>query len=321
MFKCIYNGEAEKEAGKNVFGATIKAMCAADPDVVYLDADLMNSIGTYKLDKEFPNQIIECGIQEANMVGVAAGLSAVGKKPFLHTFGSFAGRRVFDQAFMSVAYAQNSAVIVGSDSGINAAYNGGTHMPFEDICLYRAIPNTLVIDVTDSAMLASILPALKDRKGLTYLRICRKNCIAVYEPGSTFEFGKANVLRDGSDVVIFAAGLMVAKALEAAKQLEAEGISAAVIDMFCIKPLDEAAVLEYAKKCGAVVTAENGNVVGGLGAAVSNCLSENLPTPVRKVGVQDRFGQVGTVDFLAKEYGLTAEEVVKAAKAAIAMKA
>lgn len=320
MFKCIYNGQAEKEAGKNVFGATIKKMIAEDPQVVYLDADLMNSIGTGGLDVQDPKQVIECGIQEANMVGVAAGMSAVGKKPFVHTFGSFAGRRVFDQAFMSVAYAKNNVRIIGSDSGINAAYNGGTHMPFEDICLYRAVPESTVIDVTDSAMLASLLPDIKDKKGLTYLRICRKNCMAVYSEDSKFELGKANLLRDGKDVTIIAAGYMVSKALDAAELLKAEGIDAAVIDMFCIKPLDEEIVLEYAEKTGAIVTAENGNVVGGLGAAVSNCVAEANPVPVKKVGVKDRFGQVGTVDFLAETYGLTAKEVVSAAKAAIAMK-
>ena len=320
MFKCIYNGEKEKTAGKNAFGATIKKMVQEDSKVVYLDADLMNSIGTYGLDTDYPDQIVECGIQEANMVGVAAGMSAAGMKPIVHTFGSFAGRRVFDQAFMSVAYAKNNVIIVGSDSGINAAYNGGTHMPFEDICLYRAIPETLVIDVTDSAMLTSILPDLKDRKGLTYLRICRKNCVAVYSEDSKFEFGKANVLRDGKDVTFIAAGLMVATALEAAEQLKAEGIDAAVIDMFCIKPLDEAVVLEYAEKTGAIVTAENGNVVGGLGAAVSECLAENRPTPVQMVGIRDRFGQVGTVDYLAETYGLTAKDMVEAAKKVIARK-
>ena len=320
MFKCIYNGEKEKTAGKNAFGAAIKKMVQEDSKVVYLDADLMNSIGTFGLDKDFPDQIIECGIQEANMVGVAAGMSATGMKPFVHTFGAFAGRRVFDQAFMSVAYAKNNVVIIGSDSGINAAYNGGTHMPFEDICLYRAVPEALVIDVTDSAMLSSILPDLKDRKGLTYLRICRKNCVAVYSEDSKFEFGKGNVLRDGKDVTFIAAGLMVAPALEAAELLKAEGIDAAVIDMFCIKPLDEKLVLEYAEKTGAIVTGENGNVVGGLGAAVAECLSENRPTPLRMVGVRDRFGQVGTVDFLAETYGLNAKDMVEAAKAVIARK-
>lgn len=320
MFKCIYNGEKEKAAGKNVFGATIKKMVQNDSKVVYMDADLMNSIGTFGLEKDYPDQIVEAGIQEANMVGVAAGMSAAGMKPIVHTFGSFAGRRVFDQAFMSVAYAKNNVVIVGSDSGINAAYNGGTHMPFEDICLYRAVPEATVIDVTDSAMLASILPELVENKGLTYVRICRKNCVAVYSEDSTFEQGKANVLRDGKDVAIFAAGYMVSEALKAAEELAKEGIDAAVIDMWCIKPLDEACVLEYAKKCGAVVTAENGNVVGGLGAAVSELLGENLPTPISMVGIRDRFGQVGTVDFLAETYGLTAAKVAEEAKKTIARK-
>ena len=320
MFKCIYNGEKEKVAGKNAFGAAIKKMVASDPKVVYLDADLMNSIGTYGLDKDYPDQIVEVGIQEANMIGVAAGMSAAGMKPIAHTFGSFAGRRVFDQAFMSVAYAKNNVVIIGSDSGINAAYNGGTHMPFEDICLYRAVPEAAVIDATDSAMLSSILPGLVERKGLTYVRICRKNCVAVYSEDSTFEVGKANVLKDGSDVVIFAAGYMVAESLKAAALLAEEGIDAAVIDMWTIKPLDEAVVLEYAKKCGAVVTAENGNVVGGLGAAVAEVLGEKLPTPMSMVGIRDRFGQVGTVDFLAEEYGLTAAKVVEEAKKTIARK-
>ena len=320
MFKVIYNGEKEKATGKGVFGACIKKMAQEDPKFCYLDADLMNSIGTSGLEVEFPNQVFDCGIQEANMVGVAAGMSAAGMKPIVHTFGVFASRRVFDQAFMSVAYAQNNVVIVGSDAGINAAYNGGTHMPFSDICLYRAIPNATVIDITDSAMLGSILPGLKERKGLTYVRMGRKNCVSVYSEDSTFEIGKANVVRDGKDAVIIAAGRMVANALDAANKLAAEGIDVAVVDMFTIKPLDEAVVLEYAKKTGAVVTAENGNVVGGLGAAVAELLGEKLPTPMKMVGVQDRFGQVGTVDFLAKEYNLTSDDIVKAVKETVARK-
>ena len=177
-----------------------------------------------------------------------------------------------------------------------------------------------MIDTTDSAMLASILPDLVERKGLTYVRICRKNCVAVYSEDSKFEVGKANVLRDGKDVAIIAAGYMVSEALKAAEKLAEEGIEAAVIDMWTIKPLDEALVLEYAKKTGAVVTAENGNVVGGLGAAVAECLGENCPIPMSMIGIRDRFGQVGTVDFLAETYGLTPEKVVEAAKKTIARK-
>lgn len=320
MFKCIYNGDPEKLAGKAVFGATIKKMIQEDSNVVYLDADLMNSIGTGNFEVEFPNQVVECGIQEQNMIGVAAGMSAVGKKPFAHTFGSFAGRRVFDQAFMSVGYAKNNVRIIGSDSGINAAYNGGTHMPFEDICLYRAIPESTVIDITDSTMLANLLPTLKDRPGLTYIRICRKTCIAIYSEDSTFEIGKANVLRDGKDVTIIAEGLMVSKSLAAAEELEKEGISAAVIDMYTIKPLDKETVLAYAKSTGAIVTAENGNVVGGLGAAVASYLSGVHPIPIKMVGIQDRFGQVGTVDFLAEQYGLTKENLITTVKETLKMK-
>lgn len=320
MFKCIYNGEKEVKAGKSVFGETIRKMLEEDSQVVYLDADLMNSIGTSGLENSFPNQVIEVGIQEANMMGVAGGLSAVGKKPFAHTFASFAGRRCYDQVFISIAYAKNNVRVIGSDPGITSAYNGGTHMPFEDICLYRAIPHSTVIEFTDSAMTAALLPVLKDRQGLTYCRLSRKNCVAIYSEDSTFEPGNANVLREGKDITIIACGLMVAESLKAAQELEKESISAAVIDMFTIKPLDEAKVLEFARKTGAVVTAENANIVGGLGAAVAGYLSESQPTPVIRVGVKDEFGQVGAPEYLAEIYGLTSTEIISAAKKAISMK-
>ncbi len=320
MFRCIYNGEKEAKAGKSVFGATIREILETDPQAVYLDADLMNSIGTAGLENAFPDQAIQAGIQEANMMGVAGGLSAVGKKPFAHTFAAFAARRCYDQVFIPIAYAKNNVRIIGSDPGVTSAYNGGTHMPFEDICLYRAIPHATVIEFTDSAMTASLLPALKDRPGLTYCRLSRKNCVAIYSEDSTFTPGVANVLRDGADVTIIACGMMVAEALQAAIALEKEGISAAVIDMFTIKPLDEAKVLEYAKKTGAIVTAENGNIVGGLGAAVAAYLSETHLTPVVRVGVKDEFGQVGTPEYLAEVYGLTAAEIISAAKKSIGLK-
>ncbi len=320
MFKLIYNGEKEKIAGKNMFGEAIKNMVEQDPQVVYLDADLMNSIGTAGYDLKYPDQVFNCGIQEANMMGMAGGLSAVGKKPFVHTFGAFAARRAFDQVFISIAYAKNSVRIIGSDPGVQAAYNGGTHMPFEDICLYRAIPHATVIEFTDSAMGASLLPELKDRPGLTYCRMGRKNAIAIYSADSKFTPGKANVLREGSDVTIIACGMMVAEALKAAEKLTADGIQATVIDMFTIKPLDEEAVAKYAKQTGAIVTAENGNIVGGLGAAVAAFLSGTNPTPVIRVGVKDEFGQVGTPDYLAGIYGLTDGDIITGVRKAISMK-
>jgi transketolase len=320
MFTCIYNGEKEKKTGKSVFGETMQKIISEDPKAAYLDADLMNSIGTWGLEEKFKKQVFQCGIQEAHMMGVAGGLAAVGMKPFAHTFAAFASRRAFDQVFISIAYAQNSVRVIGSDPGIQAAYNGGTHMPFEDICLYRAIPHATVIEFTDAAMTASLLQVMKDRPGFTYARMGRKNSVAVYSKDSTFEIGKGNVLRDGNDVTFIACGMMVAESMKAAIELEKEGISAAVIDMFTIKPLDEDLVASYAKQTGAIVTAENGNYVGGLGAAVATFLSETCPIPVMRIGIKDLFGQVGSVDFLAEFYGLTAKDLKDAAKKAIALK-
>ena len=204
MFKVIYNGEIEAKAHKDVFGNTLAELAAEDKDVVYLDADLMNSSGTYKFWKENPTRAINCGISEANMMGVAAGLSAMGKKPFAHTFGPFASRRCFDQVFLSIAYAKNNVRIYGSDAGVTAAFNGGTHMPFEDMALMRAIPHATVIDVADGVELAAVLKQSKDREGLTYIRSTRKNNYQIYDPSSEFEIGKGNIIRDGKDATIIA---------------------------------------------------------------------------------------------------------------------
>ena len=311
MFKVIYNGDKEKTAMKDAFAASIEKLFKLDPQVVYLDADLMNSMSTTRLRKAYPERAIDCGVQEANMVGVAAGMSAAGKKPYVHTFGPFASRRCFDQMFISVAYAHNNVRIIGSDPGVTAAYNGGTHMPFEDVAMYRAVPNAAVIDVADSVQLQDVLIRTKDRPGVTYIRTPRKNSVAVYEEGSEFELGKANLLRDGNDITIIACGIMVAEALKAAQMLESEGISAQVVDMFTIKPLDEETVLTCAKKTGAIVTAENANIIGGLGGAVSEFLSKKHPTYVGFVGVNDQFGSVGAEDYLRVFYGLTPEKIVE----------
>lgn len=313
MYKVIYNG-SEDLALKQVFSDTMKELIEQDDRVVYLDADLMSSVGMLSIAKEQPNRCIDCGIQEANMIGLAAGMSIAGKIPFCHTFGAFAGRRCYDQAFLSVAYGQNNVRIIGSDPGITAAFNGGTHMPFEDIALYRAVPNAVVIDIADSTQLIAALKLAKDRYGLTYIRTGRKTYKAVYEPSSTFSIGKACVLKDGTDCAVFAAGNMVWKALEAASRLEKEGINITVIDVFTIKPLDIETVVTYAQKCGSIVTAENASIIGGLGSAIAETLAENCPTPIVRVGVSDRFGQVGPEDFLAQEYDLTPDSIVNAVK-------
>ena len=318
--KVIYNGSADVKSFKDVFAKMIPQMIDDDPDCVYLDADLMSCIGVAKGAKTRTDRMINCGIAEANMVGIAAGLAAAGFKPICHSFGPFASRRCFDQAFMSAGYAHNDITIIGTDPGVCAAYNGGTHMPFEDMAMYRALPGATVVDVTDTAQLENIFPQLVKREGVKYLRVNRRSNDLVYEAGSEFEIGKGVVLREGKDATIVACGFMVGRALKAAEELEKKGISAAVIDMFTVKPLDEALVIEYAKKTGCVVTAENHNKIGGLTSAVSECLSENCPVVMGHVAVEDEYGEVGPVDYLAERFGLTAEHIVEVVEKTVAKK-
>lgn len=315
----IYNGSMDKDVYKNIFGRVMEELCTEDKNVVYLDSDLMNSFGTYKFWRKGTGQAFNIGISEANMMGIAAGLSASGKKPYVHTFGPFATRRSYDQSFLSIAYAGNSVRIIGSDPGVTAGFNGGTHMPFEDMALMRAIPHSTVIDITDGAMLESILHAVKDRKGLTYIRTTRKNYPAVYSADHKFEIGKGEILRDGTDITIMACGLMVSESLAAAELLAAKGISARVVDMFTVKPLDAELVAKCAKETGVILTAENHNVIGGLGDAVSSALMESgLCAKMAKYGIFDEFGSVGPQDYLQEHYGLTADKVAQAAEKLLA---
>ena len=318
--KIVYDGSMDPRLCKNVLGETIPAMAAEDPDLIYLDADLMNCIGTAKWAAANPDRAINCGIAEANMIGVACGLSAAGFKPIVHTFGPFASRRVYDQIFLSGGYAKNSVTVIGTDPGVTATLNGGTHMPFEDVALYRALPGATVIDVTDPTMLISVLRQCKDKEGIKYIRVGRKSYARVYEDGSELPIGKAVTLREGTDAVIFACGIMVHEAMQAALALEKEGISAAVVDMFTIKPLDREAVLAWAAKTGAVVTAEEHSIIGGLGSAVAECLAEKLPTPMGRVGTKDTFGESGEADELLAKYGLTAADIAAKAKETIKRK-
>lgn len=317
--KIVYTGEMDKTF-KEAFSAAIPRLCAADDSVIYLDADLMSCVGTAKFAKEHPERGINCGIAEANMVGVAAGLAAAGFKPIVHSFGTFASRRCFDQAFLSAGYGHNGITIIGSDPGVTAAFNGGTHMPLEDVALFRALPESTVIDVTDTAMLDSVLAQCVDRPGVKYIRMHRKNNAKVYADGETTPIGRAIPLREGKDAVVFAAGIMVHEAMQAAKALAEEGIEVAVVDMFTIKPLDEEAVVKYAKATGAVVTAENHNKIGGLFSAVSETLAKACPTPVEYVAVEDVFGEVGPLGYLQEQFGLTAAHVAQQVKAVLKRK-
>jgi transketolase len=309
-----YKNDPEIVEMRKVYCDTLIGLAENNPQVMALDADLMASVGTKSFAERFPKRNINCGIQEANMFGVAAGLSATGKVPFAHTFAPFCSRRACDQIFISCAYAKLNVKVIGSDPGITAALNGGTHMPFEDVGIMRTIPGMTVIEPTDTVMLRDIITKISEEYGTHYIRLSRRNVTKVYETGSSFEIGKAVQIRDGKDLTIIASGYCVAEAIKAAAILKKQAIAARVINMFTIKPIDKEAIIKAAMETGAIITAENHNILNGLGSAVAEVLAENWPTPMERVGVQDVFGEVGPIDYLAKRFELTAEDIVKKTK-------
>lgn len=312
--------QTEEKMMRDTYCRVLTELAEKNENIVALDADLMSSSGMKPFMKAYPDRFINCGIAEANMVGVAAGLSSMGYVPFAHTFGTFATRRVCDQIFMSAAYAKLNVRIAGTDPGVCAAYNGGTHMPLEDMAVLRAIPEMILIEPTDSVMLENLLPQIAAQHGVYYIRLNRKNAVGIYEQGSSFEIGKGAMLRDGTDVTLFASGIMVAEALEAANLLAEQGVSARVANLFTWKPVDKDLVTESAQKTGAVVTCENHNVVGGLGSAVAETLVKTCPVPVEMIGVQDEFGEVGPEDYLRGRFNLNAVDIVAAALRAVKRK-
>ena len=319
-FTLIGKHEKDSRANRDGYVSAMLEIMEKDPTVMHVDCDLENCINTGKLAKAFPDRVINAGIAEANAMGVSAGLCATGKTVFMHSFGCFSSRRAFDQAFMSAAYAKLPVHVMGSDPGVCAAYNGGTHMPFEDCALYLSVPDAVVIDPVDYAQINCLTKKLAASGKFSYMRMIRKGVIKVYEDGSDFEIGKGVTLKDGKDVTIIASGIMVDEALKAQETLAAEGVSAKVIDMFTWKPIDEELIVASAKETGAIVTAENHQVNCGLGSAVTQVVAKNCPVPMEMVGVQNRFGQVGAQDFLQKEYNLTADDIVAAVKKVISRK-
>lgn len=314
MFTLTDNHEIGKELRVTVVDA-LKDVMANDPKVVALDADLGGASKWTDIAENTPDRFINVGIAEANMVGVAAGLSLTGYTPFIHTFGPFATRRVLDQIYLSGAYGENTLNIFGSDPGFAAGHNGGTHTTWEDIALLRSIPEVVICDAADEIQMDWIIKEFAKLKGVHYVRGNRKGVKNVYAPGSAFEIGKGNLLREGQDYLIVAAGQLVSEALEVAGKLEAEGNSVDVIDMFTIKPLDKELLLERFVGKQAVITIENHSITGGLGSAVAEVLADNgLAIPLTRVGVNERFGQVGTPDFLQTAFGLTTEKILEQLK-------
>lgn len=304
----ILNQLDEKEM-RAIYAETLVELAAKDERVVALEADLSNAISTNKIKEQLGERFINVGIMEAQEMGAASGLAVAGFKPFIHTFGPFASRRAFDQVFLALNYAQTRSVLLGSDAGVTAEANGGTHMPFEDLALMRAIPKADVYEVSDGTMLKHVLLKGYRKEGFSYIRSIRKQAFCLHQETTDFSQG-AVVLRDGKDVAILASGIMVHEALSAAEELVSHGIEAMVVDVFQIKPINHALIKEAAMT-GAIVTAENHNVIGGLGSAVAEVLSENCPTPLSRVGVRESFGQVGKIDYLKEVYGLRKEDIIE----------
>lgn len=306
---------------REVHSEVLVELAKSDSNVMVLEADLASCITTNSFAKKYPDNFIQCGIAEANMIGVAAGLSAVGKIPFVHSFGCFVTRRCFDQIFLSGGYARQHISIFGSDAGVTAVTNGGTHMPFEDIGLMRLVPDSVIIDVSDEYVLRAAIKFAYKHKGVNYIRSTRKDLPVLYQAEQDVEIGKANVMKEGTDLTLVACGICVHDALEAANELEArfDG-SVAVIDMHTIKPLDGKTLRDYVSKSKKVVTIENHNIIGGLGESVANELvCNNIHVEqFLKLGVNEKFGQVGSLDYLKESYGISASAIVSACEPVLA---
>lgn len=305
---------------RQVMADWLDARMAGDDRIVVLNADLGGACGTQGLAKKFPERVFNVGIAEANMAGVAAGLAAYGYKPYIFSFGPFVTRRIADQAAISISYAGLKVVIVGTDPGIGATMNGGTHMPVEDAAIMRAIPGYLVYEPGDNAQYVKALPELDAYPGPVYIRQARKMTPAEFTPLNEFSLLGADLLREGTDVTLICAGLEIEPAMQAVEALAQKGVSAEVLGIHTIKPLDIDGVRKSVEKTGCAVVCENHSVVGGLGGAVAEGLARTCPTPLEFIGFQDCFGGVGKLEDLRAYFHMTAEDIAQAAETAMARK-
>lgn len=306
--------EMKKIATRDSYGKALAELGAEFENLVVLDADLAGATKTGVFQKAFPERHFDCGIAESNMICVAAGLSTTGLVPFASSFAMFAAGRAFEQVRNSIGYPHLNVKIGATHGGISVGEDGASHQCCEDFALMRSIPGMVVMSPADDVEARAMVRAAYEHNGPVYTRFGRAAVPVIHEEGTPFTIGKGEVLREGSDVAIIANGLMVYEAIQAAETLSQEGISAMVINMATIKPLDEELVLEAAKKCGKVITCEEHSIIGGLGEAVAAVLSEKLPTPVRRIGVNDEFGHSGPAVALLKQFGLSAEHIVEVAK-------
>jgi transketolase len=310
----------EQQEMRAVYCAAMMEMAGKDERIVAVQADLTGGHGMKAFAEKFPDRSFNVGVAEANMAGVAAGLAAAGKIPFIHSFAPFATRRCLDQIAISICYPRLNVRIIGSDPGASAELNGATHMALEDVGIMRVLPGISIFEPVDSMQLKAALPVLTYQEGPVYIRLFRKAAESVFQAGYHFKLGRADVLKEGRDLAIIASGLCVSEALAAAEKLELSGVKARVLNIHTVKPIDAEAIIQAAVETGAIVTVENHSIIGGLGSAVAEVLAEERPTPLVRLGVRDRFGEVGKLDYLMRTFGITAADIESAARKAIQRK-
>lgn len=310
----------KKIATRDAYGEALKELGTANPHVVVLDADLTKSTKTSVFAKAFPERFFNMGVAEQNLIGTAAGLAAAGKIPFASTFAIFATGRAYEQIRNTVAYPKLNVKIAATHAGLTVGEDGATHQALEDIALMRAIPNMTVIVPADAEETRQAVQVAAEMKGPVYIRLGRPGVPILFDNDYKFAIGKAVTVAEGNEATIVAAGIMTGIALEAAAILDSEGIRVRVLNMGTIKPIDREALIAAAKETGAIVTAEEHNIIGGLGSAVAEVIGESCPVPIKRIGVQDTFGESGTPDALLEKYGLTAKNIAAAVKTVMARK-
>ena len=295
---------------RKVLATELDNLMSQNENIVLIDADLSKPNGLAGLKDKYPERVMDIGIAEQNMACVAAGMSSYGFVPFISTFTPFATRRICDQVAISCAYAKQNVKIIGTDPGISAEFNGGTHMSMEDIGVLRSVPEIVIFEPTDNIQLKKALPQIINHPGVVYIRTFRKEIEDVFSQDSEFDLFKASKIQDGTDISIFCSGIMVQETMLANKILKEKGINADIVNIHTIKPIDREAIVQSARKTGAVLTAENHNIIGGLKSAVSEVLSEEYPVKMASIGVNDSFGQVGKMPYLKEVYKMRAEDIV-----------
>lgn len=308
--------DIQKISTRKAYGKALVELGKKNENIIVFDADLSKSTMTADFGKEFPDRFFNSGIAEANMMGMAAGVAMSGKVAFASTFAMFAAGRAYEIIRNSIAYPRANVKICATHAGITVGEDGASHQCIEDLALMRVIPGMTVIQPADATSTEKLIEQVAEMYGPCYVRLGRLDIPVIYDENTKIEIGKGIIVKDGKDHTVVACGLMVNEALTAAKQLEGEGISVRVIDMHTIKPLDKDILIRAAEETGSIITAEEHSVIGGLGSAVAEVMSQNCPVPIKMVGVQDRFGQSGKPHLLMKEYNITSEDIVLAVREA-----